>query len=117
MAITTQPDKRLVRVRFLKGTCVDGVDYGPEHRDEPVDVPRPFARLHVDHLGRAEYVLPDEVHGSAALPFEPDEVSIADLEEALAGVDDAGAIRQLMALDARKTARPHYAARLEELES
>lgn len=40
MAMTTRPnDERMVVVRFTKGTCYDGVDYGPEHLD--IDVPLP----------------------------------------------------------------------------
>lgn len=115
MAITTKRDGRtMVRVRYRKGTCVRGEDYGPEHRDEPVDVPLPMARLHVEHLGRAEYV--EEGGGEVELPFQPGEVTVADLPEVLAGVEDPEVIARLQAADDRSTAQDHYEARAEELE-
>lgn len=40
MAMTTRPkSEEVVMVRFTKGTCYDGVDYGPDHLD--IDVPLP----------------------------------------------------------------------------
>ena len=117
MPLTTRKGSkgREVLVRFIKDTCYEGTDYGPNHSDAPVWVPIPFARLHVDHLGRAVYVEEGD-DGADTLPFDPTEVSLDHLVDVLAEIEDAEVVNALASGDERKGAVEIYAARLTELE-
>lgn len=57
-----------------------------------------------------------ESHESRQIPFKPEDVPVDDLDEALQGVDDPGALEALQEVDDRKTAQPKYRARARELE-
>ncbi|MGH7463164.1 MAG: hypothetical protein ACREMA_19330 [Longimicrobiales bacterium] len=62
MVISTKQDLVDVTIRFTKGTCFNGVDYGPKHKDEPVTMPNWQARQFLQS-GRA-VLIGGEVQGS-----------------------------------------------------
>jgi hypothetical protein len=41
-------DPQSMTIRFTSGVCVDGVDYGPRHRDEPLLLPTNIARWYLE---------------------------------------------------------------------
>jgi hypothetical protein len=47
------PKRRLVKVRFLRNTCDDGVDYGPDYPKKVATVPFNRAQAYISS-GRAE---------------------------------------------------------------
>lgn len=57
MALETRdkndPKRRLVKVRFLRNTCDDGVDYGPDYPKKVATVPFNRAQGYIT-TGRAE---------------------------------------------------------------
>jgi hypothetical protein len=57
MALSTKdnedPKRRLVKVRFLRNTCDDGVDYGPDYPRKVATVPFNRAQGYIT-TGRAE---------------------------------------------------------------
>lgn len=52
----------------------------------------------------------------AALPFDPASVSVSNLEDLLAGLEDVDVIHGLQRADERTTAAAHYERRINEIQ-
>lgn len=82
MALETRdkndPKRRMVKVRFLRNTCDDGVDYGPDYPKKVASVPFNRAQAYISS-GRAEAAeddeelqeIEEEARAAGNLPEEP----------------------------------------------
>jgi len=68
MAIISTLDPKTITIRFIRGCCYEGVDYGPEHLDRPVTMPTNKARGYLEN-SKARIYVPE-----VFVPEEPGEV-------------------------------------------